>query len=283
VIRLAWTFNADWSHYMLAGVIWMLGWCMILMAALVHLSPRANAIAGVAVVALHNLLGGPLAGLTGPLAPVLYEGGPVGDSPLIVLFVLVPWIGVMMAGYGFGAVMRMSPERRRAVCLRLGAALTLGFVVLRALDVYGDPRPWRGGEMPAPLAFLATSKYPASLLFLLMTLGPVIAALGAAERWRGRVADAIATFGRVPLFYYLLHIPVIHVAACLVSLAREGRVNPWLFTNHPMAPGPVPDGYRWSLPLLYLVFALCVAALYGPCSWFARVRAERRSSWLSYL
>jgi hypothetical protein len=90
-------------------------------------------------------------------------------------------------------------------------------------------------------------------------------------------------FGRVPMFYYLLHIPVIHLAAMVVSLAREGRVNPWLFGNHPLAPPDVPDGYAWSLPLLYMVFVLCVAVLYVPCRWYARVRAERRSRWLSYL
>jgi hypothetical protein len=189
----------------------------------------------------------------------------------------------MMAGYAFGAIMRLPAERRRAICLALGGALTAAFVVLRALDVYGDPRPWHASKMPHALAFLATNKYPASLLFLLMTLGPILVALGVAERARGRVSGIFATFGRVPLFYYLLHIPLIHAAACLVSLAREGRVDPWLFTNHPMAPAEVPAGYAWSLPLLYLVFALCVTALYVPCRWFARVRAERRSPWLSYL
>ena len=283
VLRFAWTFNFDWSHYMLAGVIWMLGWCMILMAACVHLPLRANAVLGVAMIALHNLVPQSLGRAFGPLWPVLYGGGPVRGTPLLVLFVLVPWIGVMMAGYAFGAVTRLPAERRRAICLRLGAALTAAFVVLRALDVYGDPRAWHASKLPPALAFLATSKYPPSLLFLLMTLGPILVGLGLAERARGRVADAVATFGRVPLFYYLLHIPLIHVAACVVSLVREGRVDPWLFTNHPMAPGELPDGYQWKLWLLYLVFAACVTLLYFPCRWFARVRAERRSPWLSYL
>src|SRR5207237_310532 len=132
--------------------------------------------------------------------------------------------------YAFGAVMRLPAERRRAICLRLGIGLTAAFVVLRALDVYGDTRPWRAAKMPHALAFLATNKYPASLLFLLMTLGPILVALGVSERARGRVAGVFATFGRVPLFYYLLHIPVIHTAACVVSLVREGRVDLWLFT-----------------------------------------------------
>jgi hypothetical protein len=164
-------------------------------------------------------------------------------------------------------------------------ALTLLFVALRVAGVYGDPRPWSvaAERMPGYLAFLATNKYPASLEFLLMTLGPMLIALGLAEGWHGRVAKVPAVFGRVPLFYYLLHIPLIHLAACVVSLLREGRVNPWLFANHPVAPGPAPDGYAWSLPLLYLVFAVCVTALYFPSRWFARLKAERRAGWLSYL
>jgi len=190
-----------------------------------------------------------------------------------VLYVIVPWIGVMMCGYAFGA--------HHSIALRLGIAMTIAFVVLRAIGVYGDPRPWTS-EAP-PLMFLATTKYPASLQFLLMTLGPMLILLSFAESWRGKIAGVLETFGRVPFFYYLLHIPVIHLAACIVSLIREGSVNPWLFGNHPMAPPPVPEGYMWSLGLLYLVFAICVIALYFPCRWFARIRATRRSAWLSYL
>jgi uncharacterized membrane protein len=268
-------------------VIWMLGICMMLLAAAVHLPTLAVAAIGIAIVALHNLtdLFAPKAG--NALLKILYFGGEVNvaGAPLLILYVIVPWIGVMMAGYAFGRVMELPPDRRRSLCLRLGLALTLAFVLLRALGVYGDPRPWTAGppRMPPALRFLATTKYPASLAFLLMTLGPMLFLLGLAERWRGRLAQAVAVFGKVPLFYYLLHIPLIHLAACLVSLVREGRVDPWLFGNHPLAPPPVPHGYTWSLPLLYLVFALCVLALYLPCRWYARERARRRARWLSYL
>ena len=145
-----------------------------------------------------------------------------------------------------------TPSRHRAAVSAL--ALCVAFVVLRGLDVYGDPRPWHTSRLTGILAFLNTTKYPASLSFLLMTLGPMFVLLGLAERWRGRFADVLTTFGRVPMFYYLLHIPVIHAAAVIVSLVREGRVNAWLFGNHPMAPPPVPEGYAWSLGLLYVVF-----------------------------
>lgn len=298
VLRVAWTFNLDFAHYMLAGVIWMIGWCMILLAVFVHVPMRVNAIAGCAIIALHpvlGMLGGFEGGVAGGLFTILYGGWIVklgaNGPPLYVLFVIVPWIGVMMAGYAFGHVMLLPPEARKRITLRIGIGATVAFLVLRGFDV-GDPRHWQqtanagndgGSQAPALLRFLGTSKYPASLDFLLMTLGPTLILLAYADRIRGRAAEILTTFGRVPFFYYLLHIPVIHAAACVVSLIRTGRVDPWLFTNHPVAPADVPEGYRWSLGLLYLVFVLCVTALYFPCRWFARVRATRSSALLSYL
>ena len=137
--------------------------------------------------------------------------------------------------------------------------------------------------MPRALQFLAATKYPASLLFLLMTLGPMFIALGALQNAHGLAAAALATLGRVPLFYYLLHIPLIHALALVVSLIRFGNVDPWLFTNHPMRNPQAPEAYVWSLGLLYLVFAIAVAILYFPCRWFAGLKARSRTAWLSYL
>jgi uncharacterized membrane protein len=289
VIRVCWTFNFDFAHYMLAGVIWMIGWCMVLMSALVFLPTMVVGGIGVAIILLHNIFDyfhEPMQNLAngslGWLWKVLYLGGGfdigTGGPPLLVLFVLVPWIGVMMAGYAFGRVMERPADERRTFNLRLGVVLTIAFVVIRATNSYGDPRHWKD-----PMQFLATNKYPASLLFLLMTLGPMLVALAFAEGARGRFARVMGTFGRVPFFYYLLHIPVIHVLACGVSLVREGSVNPWLLGNFPLAPGEQPPGYMWSLPLLYLVFVIAIAILYFPCRWFAAMKAEKRSTLLSYL
>ncbi|MDQ6830071.1 MAG: heparan-alpha-glucosaminide N-acetyltransferase domain-containing protein [Gemmatimonadota bacterium] len=156
VLRVGWTFNVDFAHYELAGVIWMIGWCMILMAPLIYLPLRALGTLGVAIILAHNVFDffaptlGPLLFVSGSawLWRILYLGGAVnlggGDGPpLLVLFSIIPWIGVMAAGYAFGPVMRTTAERRRTLCFRLGCAAILGFVALRALDVYGDPRPWR--------------------------------------------------------------------------------------------------------------------------------------------
>lgn len=306
VIRLSWTFNLDFAHYMLAGVIWAIGWCMILLAVLVRLPVRAVAAIGLAIIAGHNLLdpylpelipalsASPLSGLW----KILYIGffaGPIelGSSgpQLFVLYSIVPWIGVMAAGYAFGMVMTAEPARRRRLCLWIGLGATALFLVLRGFDLYGDPRPWRlaangTGEQPATpalLAFLNTAKYPASLSFLLMTLGPTIALIPALEHASGAIARWITVFGRVPFFYYLIHIPLIHALALVVSLIRLGEVSPWLFANHPMGNPPPPDGYTWSLALLYGVWAAAVVLLYFPCRWFANLKASRKDWWLSYL
>jgi predicted acyltransferase len=138
--------------------------------------------------------------------------------------------------------------------------------------------------MPALLSLLNTSKYPASLSFLLMTLGPTIALIPLLDRARGPVARWLSVFGRVPFFYYVLHIPLIHALALVVSKIRTGTVDPWLFTNHPMANPPVPDGYTWSLGLLYLVWAIAVVMLYFPSRWYAGLKARRSDlRWLRYL
>jgi uncharacterized membrane protein len=298
VIRVAWTFNFDFGHYLLAGVIWMLGWCMVLLAALIWLPTAAIGAFGVAVIVLHNLMDflSPTAqtaleqGSLNWLWQILYFGGPIqlgqNGPTLMVLYSIVPWIGVMAAGYAFGAVMTFERSRRDRICVALGATAIVLFLVLRALDVYGDPRHWHTTEptqIPTLFRFINTSKYPASLQFLLMTLGPVILLLPLAERARGKIGEFIATFGKVPMFYYLLHIPAIHFAAVIVSLAREGKVEPWLFANHPMMNPPPPEGYTWSLALLYAVFIVVIAVLYLPCRWYARRKATNPAPWMRFI
>ena len=306
VLRVAWTFNFDFAHYEMAGVIWALGWCMILLALLVRLPVAAIGAIGVAIVAGHNLLDPLLPRLIpavsqsalGGLWKILYFGffaGPItlGDQgpQLVVLYSLIPWIGVMAAGYAFGTILASDPERRRRLCLTIGASATALFLVLRGFNLYGDPIPWTAlahptgnrPAMPALLAFLSANKYPASLDFLLMTLGPTIALLPFLETARGAVARWLTLFGRVPFFFYVLHIPLIHALALVVSRLREGAVNPWLFTNHPMGNPPAPDGYTWSLPLLYAVWAVAIVLLSVACRWFADLKARRTEWWLRYL
>jgi uncharacterized membrane protein len=285
VIRVAWTFNFDFAHYLLAGVIWMLGVCMVLLAALVWLRTTVIAAFGLIVIFAQNIAGVVAQALPEWAARFLYFGGVFtlgSDGPAVaVLYSIVPWIGVMAAGYAFGAIMVREAGVRDRLCLQIGLTATVIFLVVGGASVLLESAP--PTAPPVLFRLLNQQKYPASQLFLLMTLGPTIAALPLVEPARGAVGDVLAVFGRVPLLYYLLHIPLIHAAALVVSFAREGRVNPWLFGNHPMMPPPVPPGYRWSLPLLYLVFALVVAILYVPCRWFAQVKARRQDAWLRFV
>lgn len=305
-LRVAWTFNFDFKQYEMAGVIWVIGCCMILMAGLVKLSLPVVGAFGVIVIAAHNLMdshmGKLLDGLDDSrlsgLWKILYVGffaGPIQFGPngpnLIVLYSIVPWIGVMAAGYAFGKILILEPARRNRLCQAIGLSAVALFLLLRGLNLYGDPRPWhaltqgRNGAPPMPgwLSFLNTTKYPASLSFLLMTLGPIIATIPLLGGARGRAAQQISIFGRVPFFYYVLHIPLIHALALLVSKIRFGFISPWLFANHPMGNPPPPEGYIWSLPLLYLIWGISIVLLYFPCRWFAGVKATRSESWLKYL
>jgi uncharacterized membrane protein len=295
-LRLAWTFNVDFAHYLLAGVIWMLGWNMVLMAVLVRLPVVANAVLGVVIMAGHNLaavaVGDPRQLPTWPslgwLWQILYYGGGItvggADSPnFLVLYSIVPWTGVMAAGYAFGAVLGSAPVTRRRACYALGGVAVAAFLAAQWYYAFHAPRPASANAQPVWMSFLTASKYPPSLLFLLMTLGPTVAALPLLEEARGRVAGWLTVFGRVPLFYYLLHIPLIHAAAVGISLFRSPAATGWLFGNHPMSPGKPPEGYAWSLGLLYLVTGLVVVGLYYPCWWFARLKSRRKDTWLSYL
>ena len=305
-LRVAWTFNFDFRHYEIAGVIWVIGCCMILMSGLVKLPVAVVGAIGMVIIAAHNLMdshmGKLLEGMDNDKLSgfwkIFYVGlfaGPMRFGPdgpnLIVLYSIIPWIGVMAAGYGFGKILILEPAQRKRLCLAISLSAVGLFLVLRGLNLYGDPRPWhaaahgRNGLPPMPglLAFLNTSKYPASLSFLLMTLGPIIALIPLLEGLRGALARRIAIFGRVPFFYYMLHIPLIHALALVVSKIRLGVVSPWLFTNHPMGNPEPPQGYVWSLPLLYAVWGIAIVLLYFACRWFAEVKARRNDWWLRYV
>jgi uncharacterized membrane protein len=329
VLRFAWTFNFHYTQSGMAGVIWCIGWCMILLAGLIYLPMRAIVAVGIAIVAGHNIVDFYLDRLI-PLLEAsrwtwfwqfLYFGGVIhrGTMTFGVLYSIVPWVGVMALGYAFGPVMRMDAARRAHLCYAIGGAAIVAFLVLRGFDIYGNPQPWRlpppahtaaaqsghttppaagsaaptragapagapaGVRAPALLRFLGTTKYPASLLFLLMTLGPMLVVVPLLEHARGAVARMLAVFGRVPFFYYVLHIPLIHLVALGVSLIELGRVSPWLFTNHPMLNPPPPDGYTWGLTTLYLVWALVLIPLYFVCRWYAGVKSASKNPLLSYL
>ena len=296
-----WLVFLDLSYGQLgfAQVIWAIGASMIVLAALIHLPMRAVLGIGLAMILLHNALdgirvapwqgpGSPVPSFLGGLWMVLHQPGalPVFGFPgpvLFVLYPLVPLIGVMAVGYALGAVYDLSPERRRRLLLSIGTAVTVGFVVLRAVNVYGDPSRWAVQTRPVftVLSFLNTTKYPTSLLFLAMTLGPALVALALFERAdRGRIARWLVTYGRVPLFFYLLQWVWAHAMGIGLSLAA-GKPTNHLF-GAPFG-NPIPADAGFPLWVVYLVWAAGVVALYPLCRWFAALKQRRRDRWLSYI
>lgn len=296
VIRFGIFLNLDYTFLGAAQVIWVLGWSMIVLAALIYLPLKIVGAFGVSMMVLHNLLdgvqiqqwqgpGSPVPGSAAKLWMVLHESGafPVAGFPSPVIFILyplVPWIGVMAAGYAFGAVYEMEPERRRRILLRLGIWVTAAFIALRALNFYGDPSPWsiqKSGLFTA-LSFLNVTKYPPSLLFLLMTLGPAMIALWWFERpIRNAIGRAIVTFGRVPLFFYVLQWYTAHLIGIGLHLAADKPVT--------LAPafGPPPATFGFGLGVTYAAWIAGTLLLYPLCRWYAGVKARRRDWWLSYL
>jgi uncharacterized membrane protein len=293
IVDFSWTFK-PWAA---GGVIWILGWSMVLMAGIVRLPLRWVAAFGVVMIATHNLLDGikPEAfGKFSLLWSFLHVPGPIQLTPNFVflnLYVLVPWVGVMACGFAFGAIL-LRPDRRKWI-LTLGISMTALFLLLRGFNLYGNSSsgvpfsvgPWS----PQPtlslsiISFLNVEKYPPALDYLLMTLGPSLILLGLldgakAERGLGRV---LLVYGRVPMFYYVLHLYLIHTVAILAALATH-QPAAWLW-HGAIFLLPTPTGYGHGLPFIYAVWFLVVASLYLPCRWFMQYKARHRDwNWLSY-
>ena len=280
-IKFFWTFGLDYRSFTLAGVIWMLGWCMMILGALVRLSPKMIGWLGVAIVLAQQVfgaVGGALPGGARSLWEFVYPTGTDAAGGISVLYVLVPWVGVMAAGYGLGLILERPREERDRILVRLGLAMTIVFLVVGsviAVRASGDDLP------PFFVRLLNQQKYPASQLFLFMTLGPAIALMPLADRARGALADAMETIGRVPFFYYLAHIPLIHLSALAVNAMRTGGAHQDWYGSAPFT--QVPPEFRWPLWLLYAVFAVDVAVLYLLCRGYAQSKAERPKAWMRYL
>jgi uncharacterized membrane protein len=285
LVRVAWRFNYDLSIFVFQ-VIWVLGAAMVVLALLVHLPRWAIAAIGLAMVAGHNLLDGVRAEDLGPAGfvwaflhqPALLRAGGVGVYPL---YSLLPWVGVMSLGYALGPIMQLEPSPRRRWLFGLGTGICVGFVLLRATNLYGDPAAWTSHDsvLSTVLSFIDCEKYPPSLLYLMMTLGPMLMLLALFEGARGRVAGSIITIGRVPLLYYVAHLYLIHAFAVLYATVTVGD-STWLFAGAPLRK---PAGYGLPLGGLYVVWLLVVVSLYPVCRWFADLKQRRREWWWSYL
>ncbi len=291
VVRFVMQFNFDYRVTVLT-VLWALGWSMVLLSALVYLPTAVVTTIGVVMIATHNLLDPITAaslGALGPLWSILHAPGFILSGPDRVVFEaypLIPWVGVAAAGYGLGAIYAWDAERRRAFLLRIGLGLTAAFVMLRAMNIYGDPVPWSEQKSPlfTVLSFLNTNKYPPSFLFLLMTSGPALLLL----RWVDARTPTFLTpariIGKVPLFYFIGHFLVIHLLAVVVCYVRYGDAS-FMFESPNLGQFPItqPPGWPSSLPIVYLIWIGVVVAMYPLCRWFAGVKQRKPDGWLSYL
>jgi uncharacterized membrane protein len=278
-------FNFDY-HVTMLTVLWALGWAMIVLSALVSLPASVVTTFGIVMIASHNLFDSVRS--SNPLWSVLHSPNLILSNPRHLVFAaypLIPWIGVTAAGYGLGQVYSWTSERRKGFLLRLGIGLTAAFIVLRGINIYGDPIRWttQKSAVFTVLSFLNTNKYPPSLSFLLMTLGPAMLLLWAVDSRTPRFLQPALVFGKVPMFYFLLHLPLIHLVAIAVCYARYGAIH-WMFESPSLGRYPFtpPPGWGFSLPIVYLVWAFIVLALYPLCRWFAGLRQRRSDAWLSY-
>jgi uncharacterized membrane protein len=327
VVRYSWFLNLTYT--MTVGqVIWAIGWSMVVLSGLVFLPTAAVTAFGVAMIVFHNLFDGVQPEAWDKLSwlwSILHTGEAfewIQGKAFGPFYPLIPWIGVMAAGYGFGALMRLEPSRRRTELIGLGLALILLFVGLRYSNLYGDKPiqsvgtagPWsvhyeappnngaafgvtrkegdeRSIHLPAGepeqkswlftlFSFVNCQKYPPSLVFLLMTLGPAILAIGLFERPTGAMGRFFVIFGRVPLFFYLIHWYVIKGLVIALAYYRYGRFD-WLYSDPPNNAAPA----DWGIPLwqAYLVWAGVVLFLFPLCYWFAGVKRRSQAAWLSYL
>jgi uncharacterized membrane protein len=298
VVDFAWCF-IPWPA---AGVIWILGWSMVCMALIVRMPVRWVGAFGIAMVAAHNLLDRINPASFGKLYWLWMMLHTPGNIPVTAhfkffnLYVLIPWVGVMAAGYAFGQILQR-PDRRKWM-LTIGLSMTALFFVLRSFNLYGNGVagqsfgfPYSGGPWSVQptasltvISFFNTLKYPPSLHYLLMTLGPSITLLGLFDRMKAEsgVGRILLVYGRVPMFYYVVHIYLIHVVAYVVALAFHQPAS-WLLHGGIFALD-APAGYGHGLPFIYLIWALVVASLYLPCRWFMEFKREHRDwAWLSYV
>jgi uncharacterized membrane protein len=287
LVKIGWSFSVR-PDFFLLQVIWVIGWSMVALAGMIFLPRKALIIVAGLLIFGHNLLDGINADAWGRYRVVwllLHQPGffqPRPDIKVLAMYPLIPWVAVILAGYLLGPLLLLAPVLRRRALWRIGTAVVGLFVALRAIDLYGDPAPWapQDGWLASLLSFVNCEKYPPSLLFLGMTLGPALLALAAFDQAKGRMAQFFISFGRVPFFYYMAHIYLIHLVAVTIALAGNGSAA-WLAGGLP--PMARPAGWGFGLPAVYGFWIGIVLLLYPLCRWFGKVKQRRQDWWLSYL
>jgi uncharacterized membrane protein len=294
LISPSWSFaptgivEAGGRIYLALQVIWVIGASMILLAGAQFLGRSACLAIGAAILLGHNLLDAvwPAASTTGNTAGVwaalharqLYE---VGAFRIFFSYPLLPWIGVMFLGFGSAGLFELPEKLRNQRLVRIGIALIAAFILIRTVNVYGDPQPWNSeadSTAASIMSFLGTTKYPPSLLYVLMTLGPAAIACAYVDRLYAPLRNVLMTLGRAPLAFYLPHLYLIHTAALLLGVAQGFSAEQFL-THYRY----FPRGFGVGLLGVYLIWIAVVVILYPLCRWVAGVKARRKDWWLSYV
>lgn len=292
VMNFGWNFNIQFPVFFFI-TIWALGISMIVLAALIHFPKKIILAFCIILVAGHNLLDG--VHITGNTLPafgwsLLHEQQffTWHGEMLLVGYPVIPWIGVMPLGYLMGAwyALDYNAEKRKKNLLIWGTVAIVAFILLRYSNLYGDPVKWTTQKNPfyTLLSFINVNKYPPSLLYILITLGPSLLFLAFTEKLNGAVVRVVSVYGRVPMFYYIIHIYVIHLVALVASALTPGQDwSIWLLKD-PIWFTKDLQGYGFSLPVAYLFWITIVAALYPLCKWYDGYKqAHKEKWWLSYL
>jgi len=281
VVSFVWSFNFKYRMGLVMQVIWAIGMSMCALAGLVALPAGVVGAIGALMIAGHNLLDGIAPTIFGSWAALWNIVHVPGRTPFgAVLYPLVPWIGVIALGYACGAVYAWPPARRRPALLKLAGAACAAFVIVRWLNGYGDPAHWSSQRQAwlTVASFLNVTKYPPSLLYVLMTLGPATGLLALFEHGVGRFGSVVETFGRVPLFAYVVHLALAHLLAGLIGLASGHGItilaNIFVF---------YPDAWGFGLGGVYAAWLFVLALLYPLCVWFGALKRRRSDWWLAYL
>ncbi len=273
-------------------ILWAIGVSMIALAALIHLPTRVVAAISIAIIALHNLLDPISADRFGRMAwvwDILHQQGVIAvhGVTFVTGYPVLPWIGVIALGYSLGSVFEWDANRRQKFLTRVGLALTAAFIIVRAINIYGDPQRWAHQQSAVftVLSFLNVTKYPPSLDFLLMTLGPALFAMAFLEKYDFKFTNPLIVFGRVPFLYYGTHLFLAHLIEIVMNFVRYGA-KPFLLLAPPSMGSPAelfPPDFGFPLWTVYAVWIVVLVMLYPMCLWFARLKQRRHDWWLTYL
>lgn len=297
IVRFCCSFNFNYrdAGANVCQVIWAIGWSMIFLACIVRLPLRAITLIGLLIVLCDNLLDGIDPSRLGPFSSlfiILHVRDAITVAPALqvkMVYPLIPWVGVMALGFAFGNIMVSEEARRRRIFLLLGASLIAAFIILRALNIYGDPSRWsyQRNALFTIFSFINCTKYPPSLLYLLMTLGPAILALSFIKDKDGPVADFFVSFGRVAFFFYIMHLFVIHLFALLFAALRYREFPIWMFQGNPIFSTPAfpsgPGDYGYGLGIVYLVWITVIILLFPLCRWYMNFKKTHNNPILSYI